>query len=157
MNTRSLSVVRTEVLVPEAGELGQEDRSLLYYEDPTGKVIALSQQAVEAEKNNTIDWYNITSQASQSLLDEFRNIPAPIAGGLLSSKTLYESLGRNTALSVPFTCGANWTGFSVGAIFYAPRLYSPNVTGFQFVIEGYENGPVGPGNFSQVSDRNNCR
>ena len=135
--------------------MGPEDRSLLYYEDPTGKVVALSQQDVGAAENQTIEWINVTSQESESLPDAFHNTPGSTAGGLLYSKTLYESLGTNTTLSIPFICGANWSGASVGAVFYSPRLDSSNATEFQFVIESYKNGAVDSGNFSQIPTANN--
>ena len=101
--------------------------------------------------NSTLDgidiWVNLTSQESKSLPDEFRNTPASIGGGY--SKTLYESLGTDTTLRAPFTCGENWTTSSVGAIFYSPQLSSPNASNFQFVIKDYNMGSGdSPGNFT---------
>ena len=140
VDTRSLAIVRTVVEIPERGNFAQEERSLLYYEDPSGKVSALSQQNGGAGDNQTSRWVNVTSQASESLPDDFRNTTASTAQGY--SKTLYESLGTDTTLKAPFTCGANWTGYFVGAIFYSPQLSSPNASDFQFAIEGYSMNSV---------------
>ena len=149
MTTRSLSIVRVLISSPLDGGTGDlSDLSLLYYEDPTGRISVLSQRPV----GNTTEWVNLTSQESKSLPDEFRNTPASTAGG--HSKTLYESLGTDTTLRAPFTCGANWTtsfvgNVSIGAIFYSPQVSSPNASNFQFVIEDYIIGPEdSPGNFS---------
>ena len=126
-------------------------RSLLYYEDPTGRISVLSQQFLEIETNRGLierppaEWVNVTSQESKSLPDEFRNTPASasVVGGHNSSKTLYESLGSNTTIRAPFTSGANWSGFCVGAIFYSPQFYLPNASELQFTIEGYSMSLVG--------------
>ena len=141
MTTRSLSIVETGISPPSNWnqlDLDSLDRSLLYYEDPTGRILVLSHQAVGNEKNRTLEkgptteWVNLTSQESKSLPDEFRNTPASIA-----SKTLYESLGTKTTLRAPFTCGLNWTvvdedTLSVGALFYSPQ---PNASNSQFAIQ----------------------
>lgn len=153
VTTRSLSIVETGISIPDAVDLESLDGSLLYYEDPTGRISVLSQQAVGNEKNRTFEksptaeWFDLTSQKSKSLPDIFRNTPASIA-----SKTLYESLGTNTTLRAPFTCGANWTvvdedTISVGALFYSPQ---PNASNSQFAIQIYTMGPGdSAGNFTR--------
>ena len=130
--------------------------SLLYYEDPNGRVSVLSQQDVQHGYDDTIyGWIDATSQESKSLPDEFRNTPASIAKGY--SKTLYESLGTNTTLRAPFACGANWTEYPVGAIFYSPELSSPNASKVQFTLASYASvyveDEIGnqPGNFPMRS------
>ncbi|KAM0800260.1 hypothetical protein BDR22DRAFT_256058 [Usnea florida] len=134
-NTRSLSVCGTN----ETSEI------LIYCEDPTGNVSAISQPWTEY-------WINATSQESNSLW-EFRNNPALISDGY--SKTLYESLRTNTTLGAPFACGASWTGTSIGAVFYSPIFHSSEpqnlFTTIEYII-GPKNSPVddSPGNFSDM-------
>ena len=157
VTTRSLSIVGSPLgsgLNWDMVSLNNLDRSLLYYEDPTGKISVLSHQAVGNEKNRTLkasptaEWVNLTSQESKSLPDEFRNTPASI-----DSKTLYESLVPNTTLRAPFTCGANWSVIggdvlSVGALFYSPQLNASNP---QFAIECYFMGAGdSAGNFTTM-------
>ena len=130
--------------------------SLLYYEDPDGRISVLSQQDVQHGDDDTdYGWIDATSQESKSLPAEFRNNPASIAEGY--SKTLYESFETNTILRAPFACRANWTGYPLGAIFYSPQLSSPNASKVQFTTECYASAGLedeignSPGNFSMAS------
>ena len=145
VDTRSLSITSTG-RSSDTGFL--TDSALLYYENPTGGVSALLQHGHE--------WVDVTSQGSQSLPDEFRNAP-----GFNSSKTLYNSEDVNAILSPPFTSGANWTGYFIGALFYSPPNASSvkGVSGDSIVSAGYEISPSGPGNFStpgNFSARTHC-
>lgn len=124
------------------------DLALLYYENPTGKVSALSQEVVQiaviGDDSMNTEWVDITSQEGKSLPDYYRNTPGSTAGGY--SKTLDESLDSNNyTLSAPFTCGTNLSnGFAIDAIFSSANdLYS--------IIQSnaYTTGPGGAGNFSQ--------
>ena len=145
MDTRSLSITSTG-RSSDTGSL--TDSALLYYENPTGRVSALFQHGHE--------WVDITSQGSQSLPDEFHNAP-----DFNSSKTLYNSAETNAILSTPFTSGANWTGYSIGALFYSPPNASSvkGVSGGSIVFAGYEISPSSPGNLStpgNFSARTHC-
>ena len=120
--------------------------ALLYYENPTKKVSALLQRIhTDVDQNYTNvqpQWVDITSQESQSLPAEFRNVP-----GFRYSNTLYES-DTNATLSSPFTCAANFSLATVGALFYSPHNASLLDSG-PVVESDYRIGPSGPGNFSK--------
>lgn len=114
--------------------------TLLYYENPTGKVSALSENLVF---NGDDEWVDITSQESKSLPESYRNTPGSTAGG--GSKTLDESLNSSVlTLSAPFTCGANLSnGFAIEAIFYSTNAMDPKIQSNSYTI-----GPI-VGSFSQ--------
>ena len=135
MNTRSLSVAQT-------GNLSSNDtsaRTLLYYENPSGKVSALTIGPVFNETND-YEWIDITSQESRPLPESYLDTPGSTAGG--GSKTLDESLDSSLfTLSAPFTCGANSS--AVEAIFYSNNATDPKIQSNTYTI-----GPI-TGRFSQ--------
>ena len=148
VNSRSLSVAQTRTESYNETSTG----TLLYYENPNGKVSALSENFVFNRTNgyemvdpnwDDIDWVDITSQESKSLPESYRNTPGPTAGGY--SKTLDESLDSSVfTLSGPFTCGANSSnGFAIDAIFYSTNAIDPEIQSNTFTF-----GPIA-GNFSQ--------
>lgn len=147
MNTRSLSVAKVETVLANETSTGR-DLALLYYENPTGKVSALTQEigveANEGDESTNPKWFDITSQEGKSPSDYYRNTPGSTAGGY--SKTLDESLDSNNfTLSAPFTCGTDLSnGFAIDAIFY-----SANALNFEIQSNIYTTGPGGAGNFSQ--------
>ena len=146
VNTRSLSVASTGVH-NDSEDLVTSEQAILYYESPTGKVLALCLEVYQFSEESIYNnpWVDITSQESMSLPDQFHNTPAITAAR--DSKTLYESLATNSStLSAPFTCqGTNRSQqFDVGAIFY-----SPNASNFGFQSSNYSTGPIGAGNFSR--------
>ncbi|CAD6587164.1 MAG: hypothetical protein ASARMPREDX12_002766 [Alectoria sarmentosa] len=157
VNTRSLSVAQTGFVPANETSTGK-NLALLYYENPTGKVSALSQEIVlravtGLEAGESVDgesvssqWVDITSQESRSLPGYYRNTPGSTAGGY--SKTLDESLDSNIfTLSTPFTCGVNSSNdFAVDAIFY-----STNASNSEISYNAYTTGPSGAGNFSQMT------
>ncbi|CAD6586035.1 MAG: hypothetical protein ASARMPREDX12_002178 [Alectoria sarmentosa] len=107
--------------------------ALLYYESPTGKPSALVQRIIPSsiEGQGQIKWVDISSQESQSLPDDFRNVPEPDQ----LSFTLYES-DTNATFSTPFTSATNFTDSAIGALFYSPNVSLVN--GGPIVINGYE-------------------
>ena len=135
MNTRSLSVAQT-------GNLSFNDtstRTLLYYENPSGKVSALTVGPVFNGTDGDA-WIDITSQESKSLPESYRNTPGSTAGG--SSKILDESLDSSVfTLSAPFTCG-DYNNAIEGT------FYSKNATDPEILSNTYTTGPI-VGNFSQ--------
>lgn len=150
VNTRSLSVAQTESVLSNETSTGT-DLALLYYENPTGKVSALSQETVvegvegvEGGESINTEWVDITSQESKSLPDRYRNTPGSTAEDY--SKTLDESLDSNVfTLSAPFTCeGNSFNGPVVKAIFYSTGALNLEI---QFNV--YTTGPSGAGNFSR--------
>ena len=117
--------------------------ALLYYETPTGKVSALLQRLAPNGTAFTGQWFNITSQTSQSLPDEFHN-PAVFS----NSRTLYNDESDTDSLfTPPFASVVNFSESStgrtatIGAIFYSPYYAS-------IVSDGYQIGRSGYGNFS---------
>lgn len=143
------------------GELTFENSTInsaiLYYENLTGNVSALLQRTTSHYypsihgKSAPETWIDITSQDSKSLPSEFRNTPGRNSSNDSYSYTLYES-DINATYSTPFTSGANFSGWSVGALFYsssnATQLGGPLVSGGSIVFTGYMVGPNGTGNFN---------
>ena len=135
MNTRSLCVAQTGIVPSNENSTG----TLLYYENPTGKVSALSAN-IGFNESMGGEWVDITSQESKSLPESYRNTPDPTAGG--GSKTLDESLDSSIfTLSAPFTCGANIS--AIEAIFYSKNATDPKIQSNTYTI-----GPIA-GSFSQ--------
>ena len=133
--TRSLSVALTDILLPLYPSTESTNSTLLYYENPSGKVSALLRQ--------TGLWVDITSQDSVDLPNEFRNTPTS------GSHTLYES-AETTMPGSPFACGANWTSLTlergIGAIFFSLNA-SENSVGSRFTYNEYTSDSSGPGIF----------
>lgn len=150
VDTRSLSVAL--IGSGSSSTNSTTNRALLYYEDLSGKVSALLRRdnltVFDDGKGGRIvqsQWIDITSQESKSLPDEFRNIPRKSF-----SNTLYES-DTNGTYSTPFTSGANFSGSSVGALFFSSSNGSlngaPPIFGGSIVPAGYSIGASGPGQF----------
>lgn len=149
VNTRSLSITS----VSNNDTNSTTNSALLYYENPTGNVSALLQrispQPTQILKVLNAQWIDITSQESKSLPDEFRNVP-----DFNLSNTLYES--TNAKFGTPFTIEANFSGSSIGALFYSPPTSASRFRWFEgylysagtIVTADYIIGPRGPGNFS---------
>ena len=135
VNTRSLCVAQTSSNETSTG-------TLLYYENPIGKVSALTENLF-LNTPNLDDWVDITSQESTALPESYRNTPGSTAG--CCSKTLNESLDSSLfTLSAPFTCGANLSNpLAIEAMFY-----STNATGPEIQSNTYTVGPIA-GSFSQ--------
>ena len=145
VNTRSLVIIPlSESVVPNSSYINQ---AILYYENPNGDVSALLQRRVSAE----YQWVDMTSQESQSLPHDCRNLPN---NG--SSHTLYESEGA--AISTPFTpswAGTNPSadkiGHSTRATVYTSAnstsawFYSPEME--HFVVKEYDVLSTGCGDF----------
>ena len=113
-----------------------------YYENPTGKVTALSMVNVfVGTVGEEYPFVDITSQESQSLPDSYRNTPALTTRGY--SKTLDESLEFSAfTLNPPFTCAVDSSdGSTIDGFFYL------NGSGIQG--SAYWTGPNGAANFSQ--------
>lgn len=157
MTTRSLSAANTGAYFNGSSfndsSLRIADLTLLYYENPTGKVSALCQVSYYADPglgnyNITQEWIDISSQESKSLPDVFRNAPTSAADK--TSKTLDESFISNTlTLSAPFTCQTN--AYQIEAYFY-----STNASNVEFQSNYYSTGPSGPGNFSSSMHSYSC-
>ena len=130
MDTRSLSF---NPLTKTVTGNSTTNLALLYYESPTGKPSALVQRIIPSsiEGQGQIKWVDISSQESQSLPDDFRNVPEPDQ----LSFTLYES-DTNATFSTPFTSATNFTDSAIGALFYSPNVSLVN--GGPIVINGYE-------------------
>ena len=143
MNTRSLSVAKTEIY--NHSELAMAQQVLLYYENSTGGLSALFQETGldQGIENFRDHWVDITSQESKSLPDGFRNSPNSTAEGY--SKTFYESLVTNSfTLSASFTCQSGSGNRDIGAMFY-----SPNVSNFRFQSNDYSTCVGGAGTFNR--------
>ena len=152
MNTRSLSISSFPTKI-ESSEFKTNTNftsnlALIYYENPTKKVSALLQRvhidAVDQNYTNVqSQWVDITSQESQSLPAEFRNVPA-----FDYSNTLYESESdTNATFTSPFTSAANFSLATVGALFHSP--HNPSLLDSGPILEiNYQIGASGPENFS---------
>ena len=128
MGSPSLSITSIEGVLPSTNTT--INSALLYYENPTGNVSALLQRTSITFADECVD---ITSQASESLPNEFRNSAGQ------TSNTLYES-DTNATYSTPFTSGANFTGWDIGALFYSPSTLddgTPIVSGGGIAVAGY--------------------
>ena len=135
VNTRSLSVAQTAIVSSDEFST----RTLLYYENPTGKVSALYANPVYNATNGDA-WIDITSQESKSLPESYRNTPDSTAGG--GSRTLDESLDSVVStLSAPFTCGA--INSALEAVFYSNNATDPTIQSNSYTV-----GPIA-GNFGQ--------
>lgn len=141
MNTRSLSVAQTAIVLPDETST-QRDLTLLYYENPAGKVSALSQETIVDSQST--EWVDITSQQSKSLPERYRNTPGSTTGTY--SKTLDETVDSNTfTLSAPFTCEGI---LSDGPYYIEAIFYSTDASNSEILTNGYVTGPSGAGNFS---------
>ena len=153
MDTRSLSLSS----VPSDANTTLISQAILYYENPTGNVSALLQRITDNDPTEynvpswSQKWFDITSQKSESLPNEFRNIDEKNSSKSSYSKTLYES-NTNATYSTPFTSGANFAGWNVGALFYSPSNKSldgsPLISGGGIVAAGYTMSLNGTGNFT---------
>ena len=153
MNTRSLSVTTSITNGSDSNST-----SLLYYENPTGKVSALLQHisppGPDPAMSSISSWVDITSQAVRSLPDEFRKAPSSDIAAPSNSNTLYESQ-PNATFSPPFTSyplSMSGSQLQCIALFYSPLNDSletggPPGSGIFFAIH-YNIGTSGPGNFS---------
>lgn len=158
MGTRSLSL--SSVPYNANTTIYTQNSTILYYENPTGNVSALLQRTTTTNEDDSSDyngrtwsqkWFDITSQESESLPNEFRNTDRTISNKSLYSSTLYES-NTNATYSTPFTSGANFAGWNIGALFYSPSNTSlggsPLISGGGVVAAGYKMGLNGTGKFS---------
>ena len=126
IDTRSLSVgLITGSNPTNASANTITNLALLYYENPSGNVSVLLQRRNITE----YQWFDISSQSSQSLPDGFRNNDNEDGSHTLCETSAY------TIFAPPFTSQGNYS------ISYAPRNAS-------FVRIGYNSGPIGPGIFS---------
>ena len=129
VGTRSLSTC----LLPgvDSHNTSNINFAFLFYENSTGQVSALLQH--QPNGTSPVQWIDITSQESRSLPDEFKQRDSDSDVG---STTLYESQS-GVRLSTPFTCAANFSQNSMGALFHSPN------TGFVEVIYTVDstNGP----------------
>lgn len=147
VDTRSLSITP---IGNGSSEINSTTKSaLLLYENATGIASALlkriSPQFNQYSTYDDVQWIDITDQESQSLPEEFRNVPDGLDGHF--GKALYES-GTNTTFGTPFICTKTNVSESMqnskGAM--GAWFYSPSSASFEFVL--YNINPSGPGNFS---------
>ena len=128
VDTRSLSVTSvpgSRAYIRNTNSSG--NLALLYYENSAGNVSALLQRSDPTESGVGVQWYDITSQSSQSLPGDFHNSPSDP-----TSHTLYESRADIT-FGTPFASMANHSEVAtatapdmspgllpLGALFVAP-------------------------------------
>lgn len=132
VDTRSLSITLIGNGSFETNPI--TNSALLLYENPSGNVSALLQRI----SRQSTQWLDITNQESQSLPDEFRNLPS----ALYWSRTLYES-NSNVTYGTPFACFTTSVSknTSMEAVFYSPSSASLEPTLYDINLSG-------PGNFS---------
>ena len=145
VDTRSLSFCLLSK--NEIGDNSTLESALLFYENPTGKISALLQRMhLSVDTIPKIEWIDITSQASKSLPDAFREGPSSIN----SSSTLYESDSHAT-FSAPFTCTVNSSGSAAQLVFYSPNAKDP-IASVHYSSDGSGNYSFGKGMYCLYSN-----